>query len=133
MEFVIGMLSSCHLEMGIWGTATGLYPTFLVKPQVSWSGCGVALWTSSKFLEKIEDEIKNGKITCEDAMGYLAVYKIFFMVTLFFLFKSFITIGVRNSQDPLHVSHNENVWFSSLTLIAISSSLLQQSPLLSYS
>ena len=109
-EFVIGMLSSCHLEMGIWGTATGLYPTFLVKPQVSWPGFGVALWSSSKFLEKIGDvEIKNGKIKCEDAMRYLAVYKIFFMVTLFFLFKSFITIGVRNSRDPLHVSHNENV------------------------
>ena len=98
------------MEVGIWGTATGLYPTFLVKPQVSSPGFGVALWSSSKFLEKIGDvEIKNGKIKYEDAMRYLAVYKIFFMVTLFFLFKSFITIGVRNSRDPLHVSHNENV------------------------
>ena len=72
-EFVIGMLSSYHMEVGIWGTATGLYPTFLVKPQVSWPGFGVALWSSSKFLEKIGDvEIKNGKIKCEDVMRYLA-------------------------------------------------------------
>ena len=77
-EFVIGMLSSCHLEMGIWGTTTGLYPTFLVKPQVAWPGFGVALWSSSKFLEKIGDvEIKNGKIKYEDVMRYLAVYKIY--------------------------------------------------------
>ena len=63
---------------GVWGTATGLYPTFLVKPQVSWPGFEVALWSSSKFLEKIGDvEIKNGKIKCEDVMRYLAVYKIY--------------------------------------------------------
>ena len=77
-ELVIGMLSSHHMEVGIWGTATGLYPTFPVKPQVSWPGFEVALWSSSKFLEKIGDvEIKNGKIKCEDVMRYLACTKSF--------------------------------------------------------
>ena len=109
-ELVIGMLSSRHMEVGMWSAAAGLCPAFLVEPRVSWPGFGVALWSSSKFLEKIGDvEIKNGKIKCEDVMRYFAVHKIFFMMTLFFLFKSFITIGVRNSRDPLHVSHNENV------------------------
>ena len=32
--------------------------------------------------------------------GYLAVYRICFVVTIFFLFMSVIMIGVRNSRDP---------------------------------
>jgi len=56
---------------------------------------------ASKFLETIGDVgIKNVKIKCEDAIGYLAVYRICFIVTLFFLFMSLIMIGVRNSRDP---------------------------------
>jgi len=39
-------------------------------------------------------------IKCEDVIGYLAVYRICFVVTLFFLFMSIIMIGVRNSRDP---------------------------------
>ena len=39
-------------------------------------------------------------IHCEDAIGYLAVYRICFVVTMFFLFMSVIMIGVRNSRDP---------------------------------
>ena len=35
------------------------------------------------------------KIKCMDAVGYLAVYRICFIVTLFFLFMSVIMIGVR--------------------------------------
>jgi len=44
--------------------------------------------------------IANVKIKCEDAVGYLAVYRICFIVTLFFLFMSLIMIGVRSSRDP---------------------------------
>ena len=40
------------------------------------------------------------KIKCEDAIGYLAVYRICFIVTVFFLFMSLIMIGVRSSRDP---------------------------------
>ena len=40
------------------------------------------------------------KIKCMDAVGYLAVYRICFIVTLFFLFMSVIMIGVRSSRDP---------------------------------
>ena len=42
----------------------------------------------------------NVKIKCEDAVGYLAVYRICFIVTLFFLFMALIMIGVRSSRDP---------------------------------
>ena len=44
--------------------------------------------------------ITNVKIKCEDAVGYLAVYRICFIVTVFFLFMSLIMIGVRSSRDP---------------------------------
>ena len=61
----------------------------------------MALWSSSKFLEKIGDvKIKNVEIKCEDAVGYLAVDKIFFIATLFFLFMSLKMMGVKNSRDP---------------------------------
>jgi len=42
----------------------------------------------------------NVKIKCEDAVGYLAVYRICFIVTLFFLFMALIMIGVKSSRDP---------------------------------
>lgn len=40
------------------------------------------------------------KIKCMDAVGYLAVYRICFVITLFFLFMSVLMIGVRSSRDP---------------------------------
>merc|ERR1719394_2176703 len=54
----------------------------------------------SRLLEGVG--IQNGfwVIKCEDAIGYLAVYRICFIVTVFFLFMSLIMIGVRSSRDP---------------------------------
>ena len=42
----------------------------------------------------------NVKIKCADAIGYLAVYRVCFVVTLFFLLMSLIMVGVRSSRDP---------------------------------
>lgn len=42
----------------------------------------------------------NVKIKCEDAVGYLAVYRICFVITMFFLFMALIMIGVKSSRDP---------------------------------
>ncbi|KAK7580261.1 hypothetical protein V9T40_000890 [Parthenolecanium corni] len=36
---------------------------------------------------------------CNDAVGYMAVYRLCFAVTVFFLFMSLIMIGVRSSKD----------------------------------
>ena len=56
---------------------------------------------ASKFLSGVSDVgLINSKIKCEDAVGYLAVYRICFIVTVFFLFMSLIMIGVRSSRDP---------------------------------
>jgi len=40
------------------------------------------------------------KINCGIAAGYLAVYRLCFAMTLFFLFMSLIMIGVHSSKDP---------------------------------
>eukprot|EP00095_Tigriopus_kingsejongensis_P010397 snap_masked-scaffold1565_size35505-processed-gene-0.0 protein:Tk10397 transcript:snap_masked-scaffold1565_size35505-processed-gene-0.0-mRNA-1 annotation:"hypothetical protein DAPPUDRAFT_303430" len=39
------------------------------------------------------------KIRCADAIGYLAVYRVCFVVTLFFLLMGLIMIGVKSSRD----------------------------------
>lgn len=38
--------------------------------------------------------------TCKNAVGYLAVYRLLFALTLFFLAFSMMMIGVRSSKDP---------------------------------
>jgi len=56
---------------------------------------------TSTMLRKLGDVgVANVKIKCEDAIGYLAVYRICFVVTLFFLFMSLIMMGVKTSRDP---------------------------------
>lgn len=40
------------------------------------------------------------KVDCGIAAGYLAVYRLCFGMTLFFLFMALMMIGVRNSKDP---------------------------------
>nr|CAG4648687.1 EOG090X07ET [Polyphemus pediculus] len=39
-------------------------------------------------------------VDCGAAVGYLAVYRLCFAMTLFFLFMALIMIGVKNSKDP---------------------------------
>jgi len=45
------------------------------------------------------DQVKL-QVKCEDFVGYLAVYRICFIVTLFFLLMSLLMIGVKSSRDP---------------------------------
>jgi len=40
------------------------------------------------------------KLPCADAVGYLAVYRICFVVAVFFAIMSLLMIGVRTSRDP---------------------------------
>ncbi|KAJ2946340.1 hypothetical protein O0L34_g12377 [Tuta absoluta] len=42
----------------------------------------------------------NLKVDCDQAVGYLAVYRICFATTLFFIFMALMMIGVRSSKDP---------------------------------
>merc|ERR1719273_1361322 len=47
----------------------------------------------------LSDQVKL-QVKCDDFVGYLAVYRICFIATLFFLLMSLLMIGVRNSRDP---------------------------------
>lgn len=40
------------------------------------------------------------KVNCDQAVGYLAVYRICFITCLFFIFMALIMIGVKSSKDP---------------------------------
>lgn len=40
------------------------------------------------------------KFNCKDAVGYLAVYRLCFIVTLFFTLMSLIMVNVKSSNDP---------------------------------
>jgi len=39
-------------------------------------------------------------VDCSELVGYLAVYRVCFAMTMFFLFMAILTIGVRSSKDP---------------------------------
>lgn len=45
-------------------------------------------------------------LNCEGAVGYLAVYRICFILTCFFFLMGLITIGVKTSKDPRAGIHN---------------------------
>jgi len=57
-------------------------------------------------------------IKCDDAVGYLAVYRICFVVTLFFLFMALVMIGVKTSRDPRAGLQNGFWGFKYLAIIA---------------
>lgn len=42
----------------------------------------------------------NLKVDCDQAVGYLAVYRICFATCLFFVFMALLMIGVKSSKDP---------------------------------
>lgn len=46
------------------------------------------------------------QLNCEGAVGYLAVYRICFILTCFFFLMGLITIGVKTSKDPRAGIHN---------------------------
>ena len=58
------------------------------------------------------------KLLVRPSPGYLAVYRICFVVTIFFLFMSVIMIGVRNSRDPRAGIQNGFWGFKYLLIIA---------------
>jgi len=50
--------------------------------------------------DKISGGIDGYKFDCAEAVGYLAVYRLCFIVTLFFVLMSVLMIGVSTSKDP---------------------------------
>ena len=67
---------------------------------------------SSSFLQLTPAVLK---LPCADFIGYLAVYRICFVVTLFFFLMSILLIGVQSSRDPR--SHLQNGFWGLKVLI----------------
>ena len=61
---------------------------------------------SGEIESRIRDFVKQGtsvvipKLPCEDAIGYLAVYRICFVVAIFFALMAILMLGVKSSRDP---------------------------------
>jgi len=74
----------------------------------STSGTGSGDGGSNSALQKVIDQGKElfgqatnlVKLPCDDAIGYLAVYRICFVVAMFFGLMAILMIGVRSSRDP---------------------------------
>jgi len=63
----------------------------------------------TNFLDKVQNELQNTfadpisnsvTVDCSQVVGYLAVYRLCFVVTLFFVLMSVLMIGVKSSNDP---------------------------------
>ncbi len=58
---------------------------------------------SQSTISKIADYIPGTdkvKVHCADAIGYLAVYRLCFVVTVFFFVMALLMMGVKSSRDP---------------------------------
>jgi len=57
---------------------------------------------TTSFVDTIQDQATSWipTVECEHAVGYLGVYRLCFIVTLFFLLFSLIMINVKTSNDP---------------------------------
>lgn len=49
---------------------------------------------------KDKDPFEGYQFNCSEAVGYLAVYRLCLIVTLFFTLMAILTIGVKSSKDP---------------------------------
>ncbi|KAM5135382.1 serine incorporator 3 [Mantella aurantiaca] len=61
----------------------------------------------------------NGYVDCDVLVGYKAVYRISFAMTLFFLVFSLLMIGVKTSKDPRAAIHNGFWFFKILAIVGI--------------
>ncbi|XP_068118981.1 serine incorporator 3 [Hyperolius riggenbachi] len=58
----------------------------------------------------------NGYVDCDVLVGYKAVYRVSFAMTIFFLVFSILMIGVKTSKDPRAAIHN-GFWFFKILII----------------
>jgi len=60
-----------------------------------------ALDQANEFISGgVESSVSSFQLDCKNAVGYLAVYRFCFIVTLFFCLFSVMMIGVKSSNDP---------------------------------
>jgi len=98
--------TASRIMYGLLLLATLVVSCFMLAPGIQdWLAkvpfCEESNSVTSALLQKMADVgVTNVKIKCEDAIGYLAVYRICFVVTLFFLLMALLMLGVKTSRDP---------------------------------
>merc|ERR1719300_952308 len=71
LELVCNMLSPCHPEIGTNGTATGLYPTFLINPDTSLDFFEPSLavwWLSRIHFVNSNDKLLDSESICKQGV-----------------------------------------------------------------
>ncbi|XP_040187115.1 serine incorporator 3 [Rana temporaria] len=61
----------------------------------------------------------NGYVDCDVLVGYKAVYRVSFAMTMFFLVFALLMIGVKTSKDPRAAIHNGFWFFKVLAIVGI--------------
>ncbi|KAG9474467.1 hypothetical protein GDO78_004660 [Eleutherodactylus coqui] len=61
----------------------------------------------------------NGYVNCNVLVGYKAVYRVSFAMSMFFLVFSLLMIGVKTSKDPRAAVHNGFWFFKILAIVGI--------------
>lgn len=61
----------------------------------------------------------NGYVNCNVLVGYKAVYRVSFAMSMFFLVFSLLMIGVKTSKDPRGAVHNGFWFFKILSIVGI--------------
>ena len=68
------------------------------------------------IIDQIQDQFtsttENFQFDCSAAVGYLAVYRLCFIVTLFFLLMALIMVNVKTSNDPRAPIQNGKISYS---------------------
>lgn len=59
--------------------------------------CGNGESSAPSLLDGLSEGVK---VDCTEVVGYLAVYRLCFAMTLFFFFMALLMIGVKSSKDP---------------------------------
>ncbi|CAI9568738.1 unnamed protein product [Staurois parvus] len=73
----------------------------------------------SDQLKKIPGFCVNGYVDCDVLVGYKAVYRVSFAMTIFFLVFAVLMIGVKTSKDPRAAIHNGFWFFKVLAIVGI--------------
>jgi len=115
------LLSSC-CPTGNNSTVTRLIYAFFLLLGVATS-CIMLMPGMEGQLKKIpgfcEDGVVSGKVNCDVLVGYKAVYRTCFGMSMFFLLFSLLMVKVKSSQDPRAALHNGFWFFKFAATVAI--------------
>lgn len=79
---------------------------FDVTPQHSNNNNSSTMFTSSEAASIAAAGVSNSTTVCDEFTGYLAVYRLMFATTIFFIVFGIVMIKVKSRRDPRVQLHN---------------------------